>query len=67
MRRSRFTSAAFTLVELMIVLAVVAIIATLAAPSFRDMILSQRLQPRLPFSDWQERSRAKARRLPEAL
>jgi type IV fimbrial biogenesis protein FimT len=36
--------AAFTLIELMIVVAVLAIIVTLAAPSFRDMILMQRLR-----------------------
>ncbi|MDO9096348.1 MAG: GspH/FimT family pseudopilin [Rubrivivax sp.] len=35
---------AFTLIELMIVVALVAIIITLAAPSFRDMILMQRLR-----------------------
>jgi type IV fimbrial biogenesis protein FimT len=34
----------FTLIELMIVVAVVAVILTLAAPSFRDMILMQRLR-----------------------
>lgn len=34
----------FTLIELMIVVAVVAVIVTLAAPSFRDMILMQRLK-----------------------
>ena len=44
MRRSRAGAAAFTLVELMIVVALVAIIAALAAPSFRDMILVQRLR-----------------------
>ena len=44
MRRSRARAAAFTLVELMIVVALVAIIAALAAPSFRDMILVQRLR-----------------------
>jgi len=33
-----------TLVELMIVLAIVAVLAVLAAPSFRDMILMQRLR-----------------------
>ena len=36
--------AAFTLVELMIVVALVAVILALAAPSFRDMILMQRLR-----------------------
>ncbi len=41
-RRSRL--AAFTLIELMIVVALVAIIIALAAPSFRDMILMQRLR-----------------------
>ena len=35
---------AFTLVELMIAMALVAIIIALAAPSFRDMILMQRLR-----------------------
>ena len=40
--RSRMT--AFTLVELMIVVALVAVILALAAPSFRDMILMQRLR-----------------------
>lgn len=44
MRRSRARAAAFTLVELMIVVALVAIIAALAAPSLRDMILVQRLR-----------------------
>ncbi len=34
----------FTLIELMIVVAVVAVILTLAAPSFRDLILMQRLR-----------------------
>ena len=36
--------AAFTLIELMIVVAIVAVIITLAAPSFRDYILMQRLR-----------------------
>ncbi|MCY7316089.1 MAG: GspH/FimT family pseudopilin [Rubrivivax sp.] len=36
--------AAFTLVEMLIAIAVVALIVTLAAPSFRDMILMQRLR-----------------------
>ena len=44
MRRSRAQSAAFTLIELMVVVAVIAIILVLAAPSFRDMILMQRLR-----------------------
>jgi len=35
---------AFTLVEVMVVVAVAAIIALIAAPSFRDMILMQRLK-----------------------
>jgi prepilin-type N-terminal cleavage/methylation domain-containing protein len=35
---------AFTLIELMVVVAVLAIIATLAAPSFRDFIVLQRLK-----------------------
>ena len=34
----------FTLIELMIVVAVLAVILTLAAPSFRDLILMQRLR-----------------------
>lgn len=37
-------SRAFTLVELMIVVALIGIVITLAAPSFRDMILKQRLR-----------------------
>ena len=37
-------AAAFTLIELMIVVAVIAVILVLAAPSFRDMILMQRLR-----------------------
>ena len=41
---SRAKSQGFTLIELMIVVAVVAVILTLAAPSFRDMILMQRLR-----------------------
>ena len=44
MRRTRSRSKAFTLIELMIVVALIAIIVTLAAPSFRDMILMQRLR-----------------------
>lgn len=44
MSRSRAHSAAFTLIELMIVVALIAIILVLAAPSFRDMILMQRLR-----------------------
>lgn len=36
--------AAFTLVELLIGMAIIAIIVTLAVPSFRDMILMQRLR-----------------------
>ena len=44
MQRTRFTSAAFTLVELMIVVALAAIIIALAAPSLRDMIQMQRLR-----------------------
>ena len=38
------TQRGFTLIELMVVVAVLAIIATLAAPSFRDFILMQRLK-----------------------
>ena len=37
-------AAAFTLIELMIVVALIAVILALAAPSFRDMILMQRLR-----------------------
>ena len=44
MRRTRTRIKAFTLIELMIVVALIAIIVTLAAPSFRDMILLQRLR-----------------------
>ena len=44
MRSPRSRVAAFTLIELMIVVALVAIIMALAAPSLRDMILMQRLQ-----------------------
>ena len=44
MARPRRTVAAFTLVELMIVVALLAIIITLAAPSLREMILMQRLR-----------------------
>ena len=44
MRRTRSRIKAFTLIELMIVVALIAIIVTLAAPSFRDMILMQRLR-----------------------
>ena len=44
MRRSRARSAAFTLIELMVVVALIAVILVLAAPSFRDMILMQRLR-----------------------
>ena len=44
MVRLRRKVAAFTLVELMIVVALLAIIVTLAAPSLREMILMQRLR-----------------------
>ncbi len=44
MRRSRTHAAAFTLIELMVVVALIAIILALAAPSFRDMIMMQRLR-----------------------
>lgn len=43
-RAPRRRVAAFTLIELMVVVALIAIIATLAAPSLRDMILMQRLR-----------------------
>jgi prepilin-type N-terminal cleavage/methylation domain-containing protein len=33
----------FTLIELMVVVAIVAVLATVGAPSFRDMLLNQRL------------------------
>lgn len=44
MSTPRRNIAAFTLIELMIGIAIVAIIVTLTAPSFRDMILMQRLR-----------------------
>jgi type IV fimbrial biogenesis protein FimT len=44
MKSRKARSRAFTLVELMIVVALVAVIAALAAPSLRDMILMQRLR-----------------------
>ena len=44
MQTRRPTDRGFTLVELLIAVAVVAIIVTIAAPSFRDMILMQRLR-----------------------
>ena len=44
MRSTRRTVAAFTLIEVMISVAVIAVIVTLAAPSFREMILMQRLR-----------------------
>ena len=44
MRSTRRTVAAFTLIEVMISVAVIAVIVTLAAPSFREMILMQRLK-----------------------
>jgi type IV fimbrial biogenesis protein FimT len=44
MKTRRARSRAFTLVELMIVVALVAVIAALAGPSLRDMILMQRLR-----------------------
>ena len=43
-RAPRRRVAAFTLIELMVVAALIVIIATLAAPSLRDMILMQRLR-----------------------
>lgn len=39
----RAASAGFTLVELMVVVAIVAVLAAVGAPSFRDMLLNQRL------------------------
>jgi type IV fimbrial biogenesis protein FimT len=44
LRPSRTGSKGFTLIELMIAVAVVAIIIMIAAPSFRDMVLMQRLR-----------------------
>jgi type IV fimbrial biogenesis protein FimT len=44
MRKRTLRSFGFTLVELMIVVALVVIVLTLAAPSFRDMIEMQRLK-----------------------
>lgn len=44
MRRARWPQAAFTLVELMIAIAVVAVVLVLAAPSFRELIEMQRLR-----------------------
>ena len=44
MSTPRSRMAAFTLIELMIVVAIIAVIVTLAAPSFRDYILMQRLR-----------------------
>lgn len=43
-RQPRPSGQGFTLVELMIAVAVIAIILVIAAPSFRDMILMQRLR-----------------------
>jgi len=44
MQTHRSTGRGFTLVELLIAVAVVAIIVVIAAPSFRDMVLMQRLR-----------------------
>jgi prepilin-type N-terminal cleavage/methylation domain-containing protein len=44
MRSPRSRSSAFTLIELMIVIALVAIVVSLAGPSFREYILMQRLR-----------------------
>lgn len=44
MRAARIRAVGFTLIELMVVIAVVATLALLAAPSFQDMILMQRLR-----------------------
>ena len=44
MKRARSTGHGFTLIELMVVVALIGIILTLVAPSFRDMILMQRLR-----------------------
>jgi type IV fimbrial biogenesis protein FimT len=43
-RSSRSRSAAFTLIEVMVVIALVAVVVSLAGPSFRDYILMQRLR-----------------------
>lgn len=44
MKRPRGPGLGFTLIELMVVVALIAIILVLVAPSFRDMILMQRLR-----------------------
>ena len=44
MKRNRDAEHGFTLIELMVVVALIAIILMLVAPSFRDMILMQRLR-----------------------
>lgn len=44
MMRSPSTGLGFTLIELMVVLAVAALLVVLAAPSFQDMIVMQRLR-----------------------
>lgn len=44
MLRRRPLRSGFTLIELMIVVALIAVVLTLAAPSFRDFILMQRLK-----------------------
>ncbi|MCU0921784.1 MAG: GspH/FimT family pseudopilin [Burkholderiaceae bacterium] len=44
MQRVRWPQAAFTLIELMIVVAVAAVVLVLAAPSFRELIEMQRLR-----------------------
>ncbi len=43
MRRRKRPSGGFTLTELMVVVAIVAVLAAIGAPSFRDMLLNQRL------------------------
>lgn len=43
-RRQRIRTRGFTMIELMVVLAVLAIVVLIAAPSFRELILMQRLR-----------------------
>jgi len=44
-------SAGFTMIEMMIVIAVVAIMALLAAPSFQDQIIRDQINKALPLAD----------------